>query len=121
MYLEDCWRLLDPTWGAGRDYSVVEHFFLTDPHLLSYSHYPCHETESGYERWQLLEDPITLTQFNTMAHLAPAFFQFSLELVDKIPTPWVVQDSAVLRIKAADVILYKVPIFIRFRFCDNLT
>ena len=53
--------------------------------------------------------PITLDEFNLKPHLSPAFFELGLQIVGDVPaTPWFVQDQGVLRIKAWDVIRYKV-------------
>ena len=70
---------------------IDEHFFLTDPEEFSFSHFPNLENEPDYQKWQLLEETITLEQFNSSPHLSPIFFDLGLELVDNIPTPWVVQ------------------------------
>ena len=91
---------------------IDEHFFLTDPEEFSFSHFPNLENEPDYQQWQLLEEPITLEQFNRSPHLFPMFFDLGLELVDNIPTPWVVQNSGVIRIKSWDVIQYKVGILL---------
>ena len=65
--------------------------------------------EPDYDRWQLVTDPITLEEFNMKPHLSPAFFELGMEVVGEMPnTPWIVQDQGVLRIKAWDVIRYKV-------------
>ena len=72
------------------------------------THFPFVESDPEYSRWQLVEDPITLEEFNSGPHLSPAFFEHGLELVDDIPTPMVVEDSAILRIKSWEVIRYKV-------------
>ena len=61
-----------------------------------------------------MDDPISLTEFNSRPHLSPAFFQHGLELVDDIPTPYTVEDSAVLRINSWEVIRYKVRDFLLF-------
>ena len=66
------------------------------------------ENDPDYSRWQLLEDPITLEQFNCSPHLSSSFFDLGLDLDDDIPTPWIVQDSGVIQIKAWDAIRYKV-------------
>ena len=65
--------------------------------------------EPDYDRWQLVSKPITLEQFNLKPHLSPAFFELGMEMVGEVPsTPWIVQDQGVLKIKAWDVIRYKV-------------
>ena len=56
-----------------------------------------------------MTDPITLEEFNMKPHLSPAFFELGMEVVGEMPTtPWTIQDQGVLRIKAWDVIRYKV-------------
>ena len=52
-----------------------EHYFLTDPEDLLLTHIPYVESDPGYSRWQLVEDPISLEEFNSRPHLSPAFFQ----------------------------------------------
>ena len=65
--------------------------------------------EPDYDRWQLVSKPITLEQINLKPHLSPAFFELGMEIVGEVPsTPWIVQDQGVLKIKAWDVIRYKV-------------
>ena len=65
--------------------------------------------EPYYDRWQLVANPISLEEFNMKPHLSPAFFELGMEVVGEVPnTPWIVQDQGVLRIKAWDVIRYKV-------------
>ena len=130
VFIEGYWRLVDPTWGAGKflyissiwwfvlgemdsesgEYcsNLNEHYFLTDPEEFSFSHFPTIENGEDYTRWQLRENPISLEQFNSLPHLSPMFFELGLELVDDIPTPWVLQDGGILKIKAWEPIQYKV-------------
>ncbi|MFK7924170.1 MAG: transglutaminase domain-containing protein [Bacteroidia bacterium] len=59
------WYLMDPTWASGyiddktKSYkaSFNPHYFLADPNLMILNHYP-KET-----KWQLLESPVTYTEF----------------------------------------------------------
>ena len=53
VFINGSWRLLDCTWGAGSydlDGNFIreinEHFFLTDPDELIYSHFPYDEVNS---------------------------------------------------------------------------
>ena len=74
MYFLGGWRLLDCTWGAGqvnpetKEYEKLanEHYFLTDPDELIFTHFPYDEAEANYEKWQLLKQPISLNIFNQM-------------------------------------------------------
>ena len=99
-----------------REYTsgLNEYYFLTDPEYFLFTHFPVLETEPSYNRWQLVERPITLDQFNANPHLSPMFFELGLEIVESILTPWVVQDSAVLRIQGLDVIRYKVSMAVEY-------
>jgi len=77
------WKLLDTTWGAGyidkdskrfvRHFN--EHYFLTDPTQLIYGHFPRDPD------WQLLEQPVTESEFMDMVRLQPPFFSHELQLV----------------------------------------
>lgn len=59
---------------------INEHFFLPNPDELMYSHFPYDEVEANYNRWQLMDKPISLGRFNALPHLTPAFFEYSLRL-----------------------------------------
>ena len=110
-------------------FSINEHYFLTDPDEMQFSHFPFLQVDSrsksnveektffppqgetDYDRWQLVAKPITLDEFNLKPHLSPAFFELGMQIVGDVPaTPWFVQDQGVLRIKAWDVIRYKVSL-----------
>lgn len=76
------WRLLDATWSAGHvDYSYRftrefdDFFFFTPPEQFIYSHFP-KEPE-----WQLLENTISLADFEAMAFVRPFFFQNNLAAI----------------------------------------
>ena len=73
------WRLMDPTWGAGylNDqqefvHRFQEHYFLTDPEDFIFDHLPV-ESE-----WQLLERPVSGTEYADLVYLRPAFFLYGL-------------------------------------------
>ncbi|XP_061700921.1 kyphoscoliosis peptidase [Syngnathoides biaculeatus] len=77
------WFLMDACWGAGRvdmeHESFVKRFddfyFLTDPEEFIVSHFP------DEERWQLLEAPITLDEFERRVFKTSAFFAMGLRLI----------------------------------------
>ena len=75
------WYLLDATWGAGsideNDRFVrqfQEHYFLTYPESFLLDHLP------EEERWQLVDRPISLKEFENSLYLKPAFFQYGLSV-----------------------------------------
>ena len=57
VHILSSWRLIDPTWGTGTtDHSgkfqqkLNEHFFLTDPEALIWTHFPYSQVEDDYSR-----------------------------------------------------------------------
>ncbi len=79
--IDGVWRLMDATWGAGhldesgrfiREFD--EHFFLTPPEQMIYTHLP------EDPRWQLLRTPVSQETFEKLAYLKPAFFHCGLGL-----------------------------------------
>lgn len=65
VFINGEWRFIDCTWGSGyldsegkfkRQFD--EFWFLTDPEIFIYDHFPTHE------KWQLLEKPIDIDEFN---------------------------------------------------------
>lgn len=77
------WFLLDACWGAGRvdmeHESFVKRFddfyFLTDPEEFIDSHFP------DEEKWQLLDTPIALEDFERRVFKTSAFFTMGLRLL----------------------------------------
>ncbi|XP_044231857.1 uncharacterized protein ky [Thunnus albacares] len=77
------WFLLDACWGAGRvdmeHESFVKRFddfyFLTDPEEFIDSHFP------DEEKWQLLDTPIPLEEFERRVFKTSAFFAIGLRLI----------------------------------------
>jgi hypothetical protein len=69
------WRLMDATWGAGyldqRSQFVrrfQEHYFLTAPEVFVFDHLP------QDPQWQLLERPISASEYENLVYLRPMFF-----------------------------------------------
>ncbi len=81
--IDGAWQLIDCTWGAG---SVDEEgvyrrrfesfYFLTPPEKLRYSHFP------NQTRWQLVEPPVSLEEFEQLPFLRPAFFRCGLSALE---------------------------------------
>ncbi|XP_031729029.1 kyphoscoliosis peptidase [Anarrhichthys ocellatus] len=77
------WFLLDACWGAGRvdvqHESFIKRFddfyFLTDPEEFIESHFP------DEEKWQLLDAPIPLEEFERRVFKTSAFFTMGLRLI----------------------------------------
>ena len=79
------WYLVDCTWGAGyiddnKKYvrKFDEHYFMTPPSEFIYGHFP------EDFRWQLLEHPLSKSEFEKQAFLKPEFFKYGLKLDDRL-------------------------------------
>ncbi|XP_072263727.1 kyphoscoliosis peptidase-like [Pyxicephalus adspersus] len=80
VYLEDCWHLLDSTWGAGQvnnnassfTFEYNEYYFLTHPALLIGDHYP------DQAEWQLLEPTVSRKHFEDHVSLKSGFYKAGL-------------------------------------------
>jgi transglutaminase/protease-like cytokinesis protein 3 len=78
--IEGYYYLVDCCWGAGyvNGQSFIRQFvpfyFLTSSKDLIYSHFPEDET------WQLLENPVSKTEFEQLPFLKPGFFNAGLGL-----------------------------------------
>jgi len=97
------WYLLDVTWGSGyinnqQSYtkSFQEHYFLTDPHILIYDHLP------EDEKWQQLETPVSLNEFEDLILLRPNFFRTGLTLLSHKESQINLSDELVIKIGAPD-------------------
>ncbi len=75
------WYLLDSTWGAGyvdgRNYiqKFSKHYFLTPPEKFIYDHLP------EDSKWQLLDSPISESEYSNLVYVRPPFFSNGLDLV----------------------------------------
>ncbi|XP_055998497.1 kyphoscoliosis peptidase-like isoform X2 [Ostrea edulis] len=77
VLIENSWRFVECTWGAGYlDRSgkfqkrFSDFYFLTDPKHFISAHFPWKSGDLEYcNKWQLLDHPITLKQFNKMLKL----------------------------------------------------
>jgi transglutaminase/protease-like cytokinesis protein 3 len=75
------WYLIDSTWGAGyisKEKKYVrqfnEHFFMTAPSEFIYDHFPENST------WQLLEKPLSKSEFEQQVHVKSEFFKYGLKI-----------------------------------------
>ncbi|XP_042874319.1 kyphoscoliosis peptidase-like isoform X1 [Penaeus japonicus] len=118
VFLYGSWRLLDPTFGAGYVDAqgryhphLQEHFFLTDPDQLIYTHFPYDQHELNYNRWQLLEAPISLEDFNALPKVMPGFWEVGLRLNKPMHCPVVFRQQTEVKISASTLIRYKYKFF----------
>ncbi|RWS17634.1 uncharacterized protein B4U79_08067 [Dinothrombium tinctorium] len=118
VYIFGAWRLVDTTWGTGyTDHSgkfqkkLNEHFFLTDPESLIWTHFPYDEVEANYERWQLLDKPVNLDDFNAMPKVTPYFFEFNLKIRTKYQNPLTFRVQTEIKIGAHETMRYKYKLY----------
>lgn len=90
--IEDSWCFVNCNWGArhvkcpnvsddedmesGLFYQCDEFYFITDPEDHIYQHFP------DDPKWQLLECPITLTEFINLPIVKSPFFNYGLKFVN---------------------------------------
>lgn len=79
---DGAWRLVDCTWGAGaadpdgRYRKRFEpYYFCTPPEEFLLAHYPLDP------RWQLVNPPVSLAEFERLPYLKAPFFRFGLALL----------------------------------------
>lgn len=99
VFINGEWRLLDVFWATSYDndherydkitmdekgnishvtnaksHMIDEYYFLTDPEELIYTHLP------DDPAWQLLEKPLTQTEYERMPYLRERFFELELKV-----------------------------------------
>ncbi|XP_045199708.2 kyphoscoliosis peptidase-like [Mercenaria mercenaria] len=81
VHINGEWRFLDCTWGSGYlDHTgkfrrqFDEFWFLTDPEVFAYDHFPMHQ------KWQLLDDPISIDEFNKKPSLTEKSKELGFQL-----------------------------------------
>ena len=136
IFLMGSWRLIDVTMGSGfTDHSGVfvrrsnEHYFLTDPEVMIWSHFPLQvfnviSEDSGDNKnnnlslepcyWQLLERPFFLDEFNSLPKVTPAFFECKLRIRSKITDnhhPIVFRIQTDIKLASHEPMRYKYKLF----------
>ena len=56
-------------------YELDEYYFMPDPHQLIFTHFP------DDSNWQLLDRPISLTDFENLVPVKSAFFKYGLQIL----------------------------------------
>jgi transglutaminase/protease-like cytokinesis protein 3 len=75
------WYLVDTTWGAGTVNNNVfsalfnPYYFAPKPQEFIYSHFP------ENPQWQLLNTPISRSQFDTFADVSSTLFEYDIKLI----------------------------------------
>lgn len=80
--IDNEWYLIDTTWGAGTvnndqfNPSFNPYYFGPPPSQLIYTHFP------EDEKWQLLNPPISRSQFDNFPDVSSELFQYNIQLVN---------------------------------------
>lgn len=76
--LNNEWKLVDTTWGNSNDPTQSEYYFDINPEWLIITHYP---EES---KWQLLDEPLSLEEFNKSKYISPVWFHLGFSEAPKL-------------------------------------
>jgi hypothetical protein len=78
--IDGTWQLVDCTWGAGTIENGVytkrfsSFYFLAPPRAFAWMHFP------DESRWQLVDPPLTLAEFEDLPMVRDPFFEYGLAL-----------------------------------------
>lgn len=105
VQLDGHWFLLDATWGAGyidKNRTFVKHFsefyFLTKADELILTHLP----DNHY--WQLLSVSKSEKEFLDQVQLAPAWFEYGLQMINHKQAEIITQGPFTMRLKVPEEI-----------------
>ncbi|CAF4062395.1 unnamed protein product [Adineta steineri] len=115
------WYIIESTWGAGSINKqkqfvreVNPYYFLIRPHQIIYDHLP------KDEKWQLLETPISMSEYLQLPRIFPTYFKLELELI----SPLYQEHMTLIKGKPYALILLRTPtdvdILARFEINDKL-
>ncbi|GFS36411.1 hillarin [Nephila pilipes] len=118
VFLLGAWRFIDTTWGTGfTDHTgkfqqkLNEHFFLTDPDTMIWTHYPYDEMENNYSRWQLLDVIVSLEEFNALPKVTPYFFDYNMKIRSRPQNPVVFKVHKEVKISAHEPMRWKYKLY----------
>ncbi|KAH9417011.1 hypothetical protein DERP_011740 [Dermatophagoides pteronyssinus] len=118
VFVLNSWRFIDLTLAAGYidaqgefHSKFNEHYFLTDPSVMIWTHFPYNEMEENYDRWQLLDKSITLDEFNARPKVTELFFEYNLMIRTKIQNPLEFRISTEVKIGSHEPMRYKYKLY----------
>lgn len=118
VFILGSWRLVDITSATGYvDHSGTfvpkfnDHFFLTDPEVLIWTHFPFDPHDSTCESWQLLDKPKSLEDFNSMPKVSPHFFAYNLKLRSRWVNPLVFRIQTEVKVASHEPMRYKFKLY----------
>ena len=72
------WLLIDSTWGTSNNSDVSDYYFDINPKRAIITHYP------EKSRWQLLDKPLSLSEFNNSKFIKAIWFKAGFSDVPKL-------------------------------------
>ena len=95
-------------------YELDEYYFMPDPHQLIFTHFP------SDPNWQLLDRPISLTEFETLVSVKSAFFKYDLQVIDHREAVIRVRDEVTIRIRCPPVKVCNKMLAPPVKVCNHL-
>ncbi|XP_064097723.1 uncharacterized protein LOC135209071 [Macrobrachium nipponense] len=118
VFLFGSWRLISLFFFPGHmdahgkyHRHLKEHYFLTDPDQMIFTHFPYHNMELDYDRWQLLDRPLTLEEFNSLPKVMPEFWACRLRLDRPKSSPVTFKTQTEITLSSNVLIRYKYRFF----------
>ncbi len=115
----DGWYLIDSTWGAGSCDGInfirrfEEHYFLTPPEQFIFDHLP------EDPAWQLLETPLSETEFVTLPHVKSHFFRNGLQMDSHFQSVIETDNQISIFLKAPSDVLLSASLMQNGQFLDQ--
>jgi hypothetical protein len=78
---------------------------------LIWSHFPLHPYEAQYDRWQLLDQSISLHDFNHLPKVTATFFELNLKLRSRLANPIEFRVQTELKISSLEPMRYKYKMY----------
>ncbi|MFD2907399.1 transglutaminase domain-containing protein [Flavobacterium ardleyense] len=76
--IENSWLFVDTTWAKQYENGNINYYFATKPNELILSHFP------DKKEWQLIENPISIDEFNKQPYVNSMFFETGFEALPKL-------------------------------------
>lgn len=76
--IDEKWRIVDSTWGNSGEFDVSDYYFDILPERAILTHFP------ENSKWQLLEKPMTLEEFNNSIFINAIWFKIGFKEIPKV-------------------------------------
>ena len=76
--INEKWKIVDSTWGNSGEIEVSDYYFDILPERAILTHFP------ENPKWQLLENPLTLEEFNKSIYINAIWFKIGFDQIPKV-------------------------------------